>query len=207
MTCIWGSVNFQKKRRFNFEKIALKRTIQFGSGCVVLNLFSLPARQRSVYFTSVCSSVAFFPVFFLLFLLRNSSAPLHCGNLLDVCEFETSLGFAGLGHYPQLALGFAGPQDYIRGFARFRGSSVSGLCFAKIECLCRNGKFSPKVLKLEQLKNWVCRVFEANCRETLGHEKTKNHEKKLNVPHRPALKGLEKSTSQKNRNQKVRKGI
>ena len=122
---------------------------------------------------------SFFPVFFLLFLLRNSSAPLHCGNLPDVCEFATSLGFAGLEHYPQLALGFAGPEDYIRGFARFRGSSVfSGLSFAKIECLCRNGKFSPKVLKLEQLKNRVCPVFEAYCRETLGHGKTENHEKK-----------------------------
>lgn len=113
MTCIWGSVNFQKKRRFNFEKIALKRTIQFGSGCIVLNLFSLPARQRSVYFTSVCSSV----LFTSLFPPIPPPAPLHCGNLLDVCEFATSLGFAGLEHYPQIALGFARPQDYIRGWA------------------------------------------------------------------------------------------
>ena len=69
-------------------------------------------------------------------------------------------------------------NDMHLGKRQFSEETTLQLCFAKIECLCQNGKFSPKVLKLKQLKNWVSRVFEANCRETLGHGKTENHKKK-----------------------------
>ena len=118
MTCIWGRVNFQKKRRFSFEKIALKRTIQFASGCIVLNLFSLPARQRSVYFTSVCSVL-----FFQFFSSSSSSAiPLRHSTAaicLTFANLQPLWGLQGLSTILSLLWGSLDPKTISAGLQDF----------------------------------------------------------------------------------------